>query len=151
MKNLIEKLINTEYDIGLLFARLTLGFVIFPHGAQKLLGLFGGNGFSGTFNYFTGNGIPALIAILVILGESLGSIALIAGFFGRFMAFGIGIIMLGAIFMVHLQNGFFMNWFGKQAGEGYEYHLLAIGLAVIIMLKGSGAFSLDRYIKKYFK
>jgi putative oxidoreductase len=151
MKKLIEKLINTDNDISLLLARVTLGAVMFAHGGQKLFGLFGGNGFSGTLNYFISTGMPAILAILVILGESLGSLALIAGFFSRFMAFSIGLIMAGAIFMVHLPNGFYMNWFGKQPGEGYEYHLLAIGLSLVVMLKGSGAFSIDRLIKKYLK
>lgn len=145
------KLINTNEDIAYTVARVFLGLIIFPHGAQKLLGLFGGFGFTGTLNFMTGNGIPAIAAILVILGESLGSIALIFGFIGRFMAFGIFMVMIGAIFMVHLPNGFFMNWFGKQAGEGYEYHLLAIGLALVVMIGGSGRFSIDRLISKYLK
>jgi putative oxidoreductase len=151
MKDFLEKFISTDDDIGILAARLTLGVVMFPHGAQKLFGLFGGGGFSGTLNYFVSSGLPAVLAVLIILGESLGSIALIFGFFSRFMAFGIGLIMLGAIFMVHLPNGFFMNWFGKQPGEGFEYHILAVGLSLVIMIKGSGAFSIDRLIKKYLK
>lgn len=82
--------------------------------------------------------MPVVLAFLIIMGESLGALALLVGFFGRFMAFGIAMIMLGAIFMVHLDNGFFMNWFGTQKGEGFEYHLLALGLAFLIMIKGSG-------------
>jgi putative oxidoreductase len=93
--------------------------------------------------------MPVILAFLIIMGESLGSLALVLGFFGRFMAFGIFMIMMGAIFMVHLSNGFFMNWFGSQKGEGIEYHLLAIGLTLIVMAKGSGKFSLDRVLHKY--
>lgn len=149
MNALIEKLIKTDDDLNLLLARLFLGIVIFPHGAQKLFGWFGGYGFSGTMNFFTGNGMPAFVAFLVIMAESLGALALIAGFIGRFMAFGIGLVMTGAIFMMHLNNGFFMNWSGKQAGEGYEFHILAIALALIVIIKGSGKFSIDGFLGKF--
>ncbi len=100
-------------------------------------------------DYFTSSGMPAVVAFLVIMGESLGALALLVGLCGRFMAFGIAMIMLGAIFMVHFSNGFFMNWFGTQKGEGYEYHLLALGLAFLIMINGSGKFSLDRLLHKW--
>lgn len=144
---MIKKLIGTSNDIAPFVARVTLGLVMFPHGAQKALGLFGGHGFSATMGGFTGMGMPAIAAVLVILGEFLGSLGLIFGAVSRFAAFGIAMIMTGAIFMVHLKNGFFMNWFGQQAGEGYEYHLLAIGLALIVMIKGSGHWSIDKAIE----
>lgn len=144
---MIKKLIGTSNDIAPFVARVTLGLVMFPHGAQKALGLFGGHGFSATMGGFTGMGMPAIVAVLVILGEFLGSLGLIFGAVSRFAAFGIAMIMTGAIFMVHLKNGFFMNWFGQQAGEGYEYHLLAIGLALIVMIKGSGRWSIDKAIE----
>jgi putative oxidoreductase len=146
MKNLVIKLIDTDNDLSGLVIRVSLGLVMFPHGAQKLLGWYGGFGFSNTMGYFTSNGTPWLIAFLVIMAESLGIWALILGFFSRFMAFSIGLVMLGAIFMVHLKFGFFMNWMGKQPGEGYEYHILAIGLALATMLKGSGKLSIDRLL-----
>jgi putative oxidoreductase len=120
--------------------------VILPHGLQKLLGLFGGAGFSGTVDFFVGSGLPAAIAILIIIGESFGALGLIFGFLSRVAAFGLTLIMLGAIFMVHLQNGFFMNWFGNQSGEGFEYHLLALGLSLVILIKGGGKWSIDRSI-----
>ncbi len=151
MKNLIDKLTVTDNDLSGLVIRLTLGMVMFPHGAQKLFGWFGGYGFQGTMGYFTQSGMPWIVAFLVVMAESLGALALILGFFGRFMSFGIGLVMLGAIFMVHLQFGFFMNWFGKAAGEGYEYHILAAGLALATMIKGSGMFSVDRVIQKWIK
>ena len=112
-----------------LILRVMLGLVMLPHGAQKLLGLFGGYGFAGTMGTFTEQmHIPWVLAFLVIIGESFGPIGLIAGFLTRFSVFGIFCIMLGAI-GVHWSNGFFMNWFGKQAGEGFEYHLLMIGMS----------------------
>jgi putative oxidoreductase len=136
-------LLRTENNIAYSLARVILGVVILPHGLQKTLGMFGGYGLTATVDFFTGMGTPVLVAYLVILGESLGSIALIVGFLGRIGAFGIALIMTGAIFLVHIQNGFFMNWTGNQNGEGYEYHLLAIGLSLIVVVKGSGKWSLD--------
>ncbi len=145
---MFRKLINTDDNWASLIARVVLGLVILPHGLQKLLGLFGGAGFTGTMGYFTSQGMPAVIAFLVIMGESFGALGLITGFIGRFCAFGIMTIMLGAMFMVHLKAGFFMNWTGQQQGEGFEYHLLALGLGLIVLLKGSGAFSIDRILSK---
>ncbi len=142
MKNILA----TEDNIAYFLARLVLGVVILPHGLQKALGMFGGYGFSATVDFFTGMGMPALIAYLIIIGESLGAIGLIVGFLGRIGAFGVALIMTGAVFMVHLKNGFFMNWFGNQQGEGYEFHILAIGLSLIVLLKGSGKWSVDRAI-----
>ncbi len=139
-------LLHTDDDFGLFIARIFLGVVILPHGLQKLLGMFGGAGFSGTVDFFVGSGIPAAVAILIIIAESFGAIALIIGFLSRLAALGLAIIMLGAIFMVHLQHGFFMNWFGSQAGEGFEYHLLALGLSLVVLIKGGGKWSIDRAI-----
>jgi len=116
---------------------------MFPHGAQHLLGWFGGHGFAGTMGYFQSFHVPAPLAFLVIIAESFGSLALITGLLSRLSAFGIAAIMLVAIATTHLSNGFFMNWFGAQKGEGFEYHLLALGLAAIVLLRGGGALSLD--------
>ncbi len=145
---MIGSIFRTTDDPGALVARITLGVVMLPHGLQKLLGLFGGAGFSGTVDYFVSSGLPALVAILIIIGESFGAIGLIAGFLSRLAALGIAIIMLGAVVTVHLQNGFFMNWAGTAGGEGFEYHLLALGLAVIVLIKGGGLWSVDRAISK---
>lgn len=146
---MFQKLIRTEDDTAALMLRLTLGIVFFPHGAQKMLGWFGGHGFSGTMDFFTSSGMPWILAFLVIVGEFFGSIGLVVGFLGRIAAFGIGCIMVGAIFLGgHIQHGFFMNWFGNQQGEGFEYHLLAIGIALAVLIKGSGRLSVDRALSK---
>jgi putative oxidoreductase len=130
-----------------LILRLTLGLVMFPHGAQKLLGWYGGFGFDGTLGFFTGTmGIPWIIAFLIIMGESFGSLGLLVGFLTRFSAASIGVIMLGAITLVHWPNGFFMNWFGKQTGEGYEYHLLVLGIAIVLTIIGAGRWSVDQLV-----
>ena len=140
---MIQKLLATNDDALQLILRLTLGIVIFPHGAQKLLGWFGGGGFSATMQGMTSMGLPAVIVFLVIVAESFGALGLIAGFLTRFSAFGISMVMLGAIFTVHAKVGFFMNWFGQQQGEGYEFHLLALGIALALMLRGGGKLSVD--------
>jgi putative oxidoreductase len=130
-----------------LVLRLTLGLVMFPHGAQKLLGWYGGFGFSGTMGFFTETmHLPWIVALLVIVGEFFGSLGLIVGLLTRFTAASFTVIMLGAITTSHLQNGFFMNWFGKQGGEGYEYHLLVIGIAIALLITGAGRWSADRVI-----
>src|SRR5208283_346632 len=145
----MKKLFQTQDDFATLILRLCLGVVFFPHGMQKLLGWFGGGGFSSTYGFFTGNmGIPAIFAVLAILAEGLGSLGLLSGLLTRIAAFGITVNMIMAVYMVHFKNGFFMNWYGKQAGEGYEYHLLAIGIGIALMIRGSGKWSLDRVIAK---
>lgn len=145
----IQHILATSNSVAPLIARLTLAIVIFPHGAQKLLGWFGGYGFSGTMGFFTENmGIPAILAFLVIIAESIGAVALFAGALTRVAAFGIGITMTVAMFMATLPNGFFMNWYGNQAGEGIEYHLLTIGLALISIISGGGKLSVDNVIAK---
>ncbi|MFA5515561.1 MAG: DoxX family protein [Desulfuromonadales bacterium] len=145
-------LFKTDNDVAALILRVSLGVVFFPHGAQKVLGWFGGHGLSGTLQYFTeGMGIPYVLALLVIIAELLGSLALIAGLLTRPAAFGIASVMVGAIYNVHWQYGFFMNWGGQQAGEGFEYHLLAIAIALALMVKGGGAASIDRVITEKSK
>jgi len=140
----MKALFQTDDAWSSFLLRITLGCVMFPHGAQKLLGWYGGGGFSGTMGFFTEQmGMPALIAFLIIIGESFGSVGLLIGFFTRFTAASLGIIMLGAIGLVHLPNGFFMNWSGQQAGEGYEYHLLVIGMCLALMITGAGRWSVD--------
>ncbi len=144
MKTLIA-LLKTNDSTTALVARLTLGVVMYAHGAQEVLGWFGGYGFRGTMGAFTGMmHIPALLAFLSIAGEFAGSIGLILGFFSRLSALVIGANMIVAVFMVHLRNGFFMNWYGAQKGEGFEYHVLAVGLALVVLIAGGGKWSLDR-------
>jgi putative oxidoreductase len=138
------RLIKTNSDPAATVLRLMLGIVFLPHGAQKMLGMFGGSGFSATMNTFeTGMHIPSVFAFLAIAAEFFGAIGLILGFLSRVAAFGIFVNMAVAIYKVHIHNGFFMNWTGKQAGEGFEYHLLVLGMAVAIMIMGAGAFSVD--------
>jgi putative oxidoreductase len=145
--NIIQRLLSTKCSIAALIARLTLGLVMFPHGAQKALGWYGGNGFGGTMGFFTEMmHIPVALAFLAIMAEFLGSLGLIVGLFSRVAAFGIAVNMIVAIVMVHSTNGFFMNWLGKQTGEGFEYHLLAVGLSLIVLIQGGGSFSLDAAI-----
>ena len=142
---MFKKLLATTDDFTLTFMRLILGIVFFPHGAQKLLGWFGGYGFSGTMGFFTTQmHIPAPLAFLAICAEFFGSLGLIFGFLTRIAAFGIVMNMLVAVLMVHMHIAFFMNWTGNQKGEGYEYHLLALALAIPIIIRGAGALSIDR-------
>lgn len=142
---MLKKLIITKDDTAALVLRVMLGLVFFPHGAQKVLGWFGGHGFSGTMGFFTGQlGIPALFAFLAIIAEFLGALGLMVGLLTRVAAFGIMSVMLVAVPMLHAKHGFFMNWFGNQAGEGFEYHLLVIAMAVALIIKGGGTWSVDR-------
>jgi putative oxidoreductase len=136
--------------VASLILRVTLGVVMFAHGAQKLFGWFGGNGFDGTMGFFTNvMHLPWIVAFLVIIGESIGSLGLIAGLFTRFTAASFIVIMFGAIATVHWPQGFFMNWFGQQQGEGFEYHLLVIGMSAALTLSGGGAWALDRIIARW--
>lgn len=140
----LHLLLKTDDSAAPLLARLTLGLVMFPHGAQIALGWFGGYGFSGTMGFFTGTmHIPAALAFLAIMAEFAGSLALMAGLFSRVAAFGIAAVMTVAVLTSHVANGFFMNWYGNQKGEGFEYHLLALGLALIVLVHGAGQASLD--------
>jgi putative oxidoreductase len=127
-----------------LLQRAALGAIMLPHGAQKLMGWFGGFGFSGTMGFFTETmHLPAPLALLVILAESIGAIGLVLGAGTRLAALGIAAVMVGAIFTTHLQFGFFMNWFGAQQGEGIELHLLALALALLLVVRGGGLLSID--------
>lgn len=145
------KIFKTENSYSPTVLRVVLGIVMFPHGAQKVLGWFGGYGLEGTLGFLTQQmGLPTLIALLVIAGEFLGPLALIGGFFTRFSAASIGVIMAGAVATVHLGNGFFMNWSGKQAGEGFEYHILIIGIAIALSISGGGKYSLDQWVSENF-
>jgi len=146
---MLGKLLSTRDDFAPLVMRVVLGLVFLPHGAQKVLGWFGGNGLENTLNFFTQSmGLPFVLAVLVIAAESAGAIGLIVGFLTRIAAFGIACVMTGAIVTVHLKNGFFMNWSGKQPGEGFEFHLLAVALAVALLFTGGGKASIDRLLSR---
>ncbi len=142
-------LFKTDDSWSSLFLRVMLGVVMFPHGAQKMLGWYGGFGFSGTLGFFTETmHLPWIIAFLIIIGEFFGSLGLLIGFLTRFTALSIGIIMAGAISLVHWPNGFFMNWSGKQQGEGYEFHLLVLAISAVLTFTGAGKWSVDGAIAK---
>jgi len=142
-------LVETPAEIYLTACRMILGVVMLAHATQKVFGWFGGPGFSATVESFrTHLGIPLVFAVTAILAEFFGSIGLIAGFLGRLAAVGIIAVMVGAILLVHIDNGFFMNWTGAGKGEGYEYHLLAIAVALPILAKGAGAYSVDGWISR---
>ena len=146
---MFRKLLTTSNDLTLTLVRLVLGVTFFMHGAQKMLGWFGGYGFHATMGFFTQQmGIPAPLAFLAICAEFFGGLGLIVGLLSRIAALGIIVNMLVAIATVHHVNGFFMNWSGQQKGEGYEYHLLAIALAIVVLVKGAGALSLDRLLTR---
>lgn len=143
-----RKLLATSNSLPLALLRLTLGVVMFPHGAQKMLGWFDGRGFGTTMQGFEQQGIPAVFAFMAILAEFLGGLGLIIGLLSRIAAFGILCNMVVAVFRVHAANGFFMNWTGSQKGEGFEYHLLAIAMAIVVIAAGAGAWSLDRRLAR---
>lgn len=146
------RLIETPTEVYLTVCRLLLGGVMFAHSTQKLLGWFGGEGFRATLQSFRDNlGIPLVLSVVVILAEFFGSVGLIVGFLGRVASVAIISIMAGAVLIVHLENGFFMNWSGTARGEGFEYHLLAIGLALPILAKGSGALSIDGWLARLLR
>src|SRR5437667_3800015 len=144
---MVRRLIGTDSDTATTILRLVLGVVFFAHGAQKMLGWFGGYGFTGTMGFFTGvMHIPALFAFLAIAAEFFGGLGLIFGFLTRIAAFGIFSNMIVAVAMVHHNFGFFMNWTGAQKAEGYEYHLLVLAITAFLMIRGAGAASVDRML-----
>ncbi len=145
---MLKRLMGTSNDVALTMLRVVLGVVFFAHGSQKMLGWFGGFGFHGTMGAFTHMGMPAPMALLIICTEFFAGLGLIVGLLTRIASFGVAGLMIGAIFMVHLPNGFFMNWMGTQKGEGFEFHLLALAMAAALLLRGAGAFSLDRAVAK---
>src|SRR5258706_15204604 len=146
---MFRKLRSTTDDLAVTILRLSLGVVFFAHGAQKALGWFGGYGFTGTMGFFTQKlNIPAPFAVLAITAEFLGGFGLLAGLLSRIAAFGTACNMVVAVVLIHIHVGFFANWFGTQKGEGFEFHILAVAGAVVIMIKGAGALSLDRALSK---
>jgi putative oxidoreductase len=144
---MLRKLISTDNDSATAILRFVLGVIFFAHGAQKMLGWFGGYGFSGTMGFFTDvMHIPVLFAFLAITAEFFGGLGLILGFLTRIAALGIFSNMVVAIAMVHYRFGFFMNWTGAQKGEGFEYHLLVLAITAFLMIRGAGAVSIDRVL-----
>lgn len=148
LQRLAHRFFRTPDDVTGLILRLALAATLFPHGAQKALGWFGGWGFQATLGAFTQGGMPLGLALLVIAAEFLGPIALVAGFFTRWSAFGIGLTMTGAALMAHAKHGFFMNWMGTQKGEGIEYFIPVVAIALALMIKGGGTWAVDRLIAR---
>jgi putative oxidoreductase len=147
--SMVKMLVKTGGCWTPVVLRLALGLVMFPHGAQKVLGWFGGYGFEGTMGFFTGTlHIPAVFAFLAIAAEFGGSLLLLAGAATRVAALGIGVTMIVAALKVHVANGFFMNWYGNQAGEGFEYHILAAAIALALVITGGGKASVDEVLTK---
>ena len=144
----MKKLFATSNDHIVALLRLVLGTVFFAHGAQQVHGWFHGYGFHVMMRWFEAMGVPAVFAALAIFTLFFGGIGLIVGFLARIAAAGIAVVMLVAVYMQHLAVGFFMNWYGTQKGEGFEFHLLAIAIAILIVAKGAGALSIDRAIAK---
>ncbi len=147
---MLKKFFATDKSLSTTILRVMLGVVMFPHGAQKLLGWFGGRGYEATIKSFTtGNlHLPEFLAVLIVLTESVGALALVAGFFTRLAALAVTVDMACAIILVHSKIGFFMNWSGTAKGEGFEYHLLMIAIGLAVMIKGGGPWSLDGAIAK---
>jgi putative oxidoreductase len=144
---MVREMIATDNDIATTILRLVLGVIFFAHGAQKMLGWFGGYGFTGTMGFFTGMlHIPALFAFLAIAAEFFGGLGLIFGLLTRVASFGIFCNMIVAVVLVHGRFGFWMNWTGTQKGEGYEYHLVLLAASAFLMIRGAGAVSIDRLL-----
>jgi putative oxidoreductase len=148
MKELIKKITLTENRISPLILRITLALVLWPHGAQLLAGLFGGYGYTGSMAYLQSTGLPYIIAFLVIFLLFFGTLFILLGLFTRAFAAVFILMFIGMIVTVHQPNGFFMNWAGNQKGEGFEYHLLMIGIAIALIVTGGGKLSVDAYISK---
>jgi putative oxidoreductase len=143
----LNPLFATQPRFTLFLLRLVLGFLFFVHGSQLVFGWFGGYGLSGSIGAFTEKmGIPAFLAYLAVFSQFLGGLVLIFGFITRIAALGIAVDMIVAIFLVHLPNGLFMNWYGSQKGEGFEFHLLATAIALTLVIAGGGMLSIDRSI-----
>ena len=144
-----QSIFGTNESYAPLLLRVAAGIVMLVHGSQKVLGTFGGYGFTGTMNFFTETmHLPWLIAFLVIVIEFFGAIALILGLTTRLAAFGITVVALGIVITSHLQYGFFMNWYGVQKGEGIEYFILYIAISTSLIITGGGKFSVDRLIQR---
>lgn len=146
MNAILKKATLTDSNLSALILRITLAIVLWPHGAQLMLGLFGGYGFTGSMGYFISQGLPAVIAFLVIFLLFFGPVFMILGLGTRLFAFALLVLFIGMITTVHLPFGFFMNWFGNQKGEGFEYHLLSIGMVISLIVSGGGSTSLDLLI-----
>jgi len=143
-------LFRTDGDSATAIVRIILGVVFFAHGAQKALGWFGGAGLQNTLRVFREQlQIPTPLALLSVAAEFLGGLGLMVGLLSRIAALGIAVVMVVALITVHGRFGFFMNWYGEKKGHGIEYHVLVLALALAVMIRGSGAFSLDQFLYQH--
>ncbi|HEV2735093.1 MAG TPA: DoxX family protein [Longimicrobiaceae bacterium] len=146
---MFDRLIRTDDNLPLFFVRLALAIVIWPHGAQKVLGWWHGSGPAKTIEFFDmAWGIPPFVTVLVMLAEFVGPVLLLAGLLGRFAAFSIALVMVGAIYFDTGKWGFFMNWYGQPRGEGFEFHILVFGMVAALLVGGSGRWSVDRMLTR---
>ena len=144
---ILNQILSSSDSWAATIARLTVGLIILPHGIQKVFGLYGGEGFSGTMKRFTKEmGFPSIIAFLIISIEFFGAVFLILGFASRIMALGVIVLMIGAILVSHRQYGYFLNWHNTKEGEGMQFNLLMIGTCIVVMILGSGKIGLDNFI-----
>ena len=147
---MLARMLETDGDWVITIVRIVFGVVFFAHGAQQALGWFGGAGLQSTVRMFREQlRIPAPLALLSVAAEFLGGLGLIVGLLSRIAALGIAVVMIVALLAVHWKFGFFMNWYGDKQGHGIEYHILALVLALVVMIKGGGAFSLDQVLYQH--
>ncbi|HEY7567237.1 MAG TPA: DoxX family protein [Gemmatimonadaceae bacterium] len=146
MGSMLRAIMETSDDRIPMLGRLALGIVMLPHGAQDLFGWFGGSGIDGALGLYTSLGVPPFLGWMAIVVQFFGGVALIVGVLGRVAAFAIALVLLAAVVTLHWSVGFFMNWNGALEGEGFEFHILAVTLAVIVIIRGSGALSVDRVL-----
>jgi len=136
--------------IAPLMLRIPLGLIFMAHGSQKLLGLFGGHGLTGTFRTFEEKmGIPPIFTLLAIIAEFGGGIGILVGFLTRLSAAGISAVMLVAIYKVHWAHGFFLNGACIPGrGHGIEYNIALLGMSLYLLIAGGGPWCLDRLVFK---
>jgi putative oxidoreductase len=142
---MIRQLLQTDNDYIWLLLRVVAGVIIFPYGMQKLFGWNGGPGIQGTLRQMKHRNIPLFIGWLIIIGQSFGSVALITGFLGRIAAAG-NLIIFTAAMITHIPDGWMLNWFNTKKGEGIEYFVMLLPILLIVLIKGSGAWSVDFWL-----
>lgn len=138
----------TATDAALLVLRIALGVIFFAHGAQKMLGWFGGNGLAATVQGMSQGGIPVPLVYVAVFTEFFGGLAVIVGALTRLASLGLFVTMLVAIFKVHLANGFFMNGAG---GAGIEYNVALAAMSLALVLAGPGRIALGDWEPRFLR